>query len=74
MDALYLSMSTISFFTFGTFDFMRSTAALISISSGNDQYVEIKLDPYKIIISTPDNTMQVFETYIVEQGYTIFGR
>lgn len=56
---------------FGTFNFPKVTMALISISSGNDEYVEIKSDPNKIIIATPDNAMQVFEEYMSEKGYTI---
>jgi hypothetical protein len=66
-----MSMSALSFAKFGTFNFPKATMALISISSGNDEYVEVKSDPNKIIIATPDNSMQVYEEYLTESGYTI---
>lgn len=66
-----LSVSALSFAKFGTFNFPKAAMALISISSGNDEYVEIKSNPNKIIIATPDNAMQVFEEYMTESGYTI---
>jgi hypothetical protein len=66
-----MSMSALSFAKFGTFNFPKATMALISISSGNDEYVEVKSDHNKIIIATPDNSMQVFEEYLTESGYTI---
>lgn len=66
-----LSMSALSFAKFGTFNFPKATMALISVSSGNNEYVEIKSDPNKIIIATPDNAMQVFEEYMTASGYTI---
>lgn len=66
-----LSMSALSFAKFGTLNFPKVTMALISISCGNDEYVEIKSDPNKIILATPDNAMQVFEEYMTECGYTI---
>lgn len=56
---------------FGTFNFPKAAMALISISSSNDEYVEIKSNPNKIIIDTPDNAMQLFEEYMTYRGYTI---
>lgn len=66
-----LSMSALSFAKFGTFNFPKATVALISVSNGNDEYVEIKSEPNKIIIARPDNAMQVFEEYMTARGYTI---
>ena len=66
-----LSMSTLSFVKFGTFNYPKATMALFSIFNGNDKYVEIKSDPNKIIIATPDNAMQVFEKYVTDSGYTV---
>lgn len=66
-----LSMSMLCFVKLGTFNFPKATMALISISNGNKEYVEINATPNKIIIATPDNAMNVFEEYMTNNGYTI---
>lgn len=66
-----LGVSAINYAKIGTFNFPKTVMGLISISAGNDEYVEIKSEPNKIIIATPNNAMHVFEEYITEIGYSV---
>ena len=65
-----LSMGALSFVKFGTINFPKTVIAFVSISSGDAEYVEIKSAPNKIIMATPNNSMQVFEEYLTDNGYT----
>lgn len=66
-----LGLSAFSFTKFGTINFPKVANALISISQGDNEYVEIKSAPHKIILASPENAMQLFVKYMSEQGYTI---
>lgn len=65
-----LGLSGLSFVKFGTFNYPKAVMALCLIFSG-DEYVEINSAPNKIVIATPYNSVQVFEEYMTEMGYTI---
>ena len=56
---------------FRTINFPKVIGAIVSISNGKTDYVELKTGPNKIVIASPENTMNVFEEYIAENGYSV---
>ena len=66
-----VGLSLFSFAKFGTINFPKVAIAFISISQSNNEYIELKSDPHKIILASPDNAMQLFAEYMNEQGYVI---
>lgn len=68
---LLLSLGIFSFAKFGTFNFPKVAGAIISVSRNNDEYIELKSNPHKIILASPGKAMQLFTKYMNEQGYII---
>lgn len=56
---------------FGTVNFPKVIQALQAISNGESNYVEIKDSPSRIVLASPERSMEVFKAYLNENGYVI---
>ena len=56
---------------FGTVNFPKVIQALQAISNGESDYVEIKDAPSRIVLASPERSMEVFKAYLNENGYVI---
>lgn len=69
--AMILILGSASYICFGTFYFPKVIAAMVLITRGETEYIEVKSDPGKVIIGAPHNALGTFENYLQEQGYVL---
>ena len=68
---LILGLLLGSYFIFGTANFVKVTDALVAVSSGKADYVEMSSAPNRIVLAAPDQSYQILVEALEAEGYTI---